>query len=89
MSGIGNLVSPNPLKPWRQTLSWLMPKQPTIIKDAPPPGPPGPTDPRTQAARDETELAASQTYGRASTILPSPQGVISPAAVAKKNLLGG
>lgn len=65
---------------------------------APPPPPPAPVEvpaapatqasPEVKAARKNEKMAAAKLQGRKSTILTSSRGVLEPADVQRKTLLG-
>ena len=67
-------------------------------KPAPPPPPPAPVEvpaapatqasPEVKAARKNEKMAAAKLQGRKSTILTSSRGVLEPADVQRKTLLG-
>lgn len=62
---------------------------PSLPPPPPPPPPaPSPTDAAAQDAARQTAVAAATASGRASTILTSGMGDLSPAPAGKKTLLG-
>lgn len=60
----------------------------TVKQAAPPPPPPSPNDANTAAAMNAAGQEAKKARGRAATLLTGSTGLMNPATVSQRTLLG-